>query len=135
MSIKHDLHKAAITQAKARYPKGWAGAAAVRLSSGEIITSVAPDIKNEALALCMEVGTYLEAHRQNLSVTHSLCISRENENSEFLILSPCGICQERLIHWGGDVLVAISNVENKLFFKAIRELQPYHWSIVYDEKL
>ena len=130
MSIEQDLYKAAVKQAKERYPKGWAGAAAIRLSSGKIITSVAPDIKNEALALCMEVGAYLEAHRQNLAVTHSLCVSRENESSEFQILSPCGICQERLVYWGGDVLVAVSNKENQLIFKTIRELQPHHWSIV-----
>ena len=135
MKIQDDLYKAGTKQAETRYPTGWAGAAAIRLSSGVIITSVAPDIKNEALALCMEVGAYLEAHRQNLAVTHSLCVSRENENSEFHILSPCGICQERLVHWGGDVLVAVSNKENKLIFKPIRELQPHHWSIVNDEEL
>ncbi len=135
MSIEQNLYNAAIKQAIDRYTSGWAGAAAICLSSGEIITSVAPDIKNEALALCMEVGAFLEAHRQNLAVTHSLCVSRENENSEFQILSPCGICQERLVHWGGDVQVAISNVQNELLFKSIRELQPHHWSIVNDERL
>ena len=135
MGIDQELYTAAIEQAEVRYPTGWAGAAAIRLSSGEIITSVAPDIKNEALALCMEVGSYLEAHRKNLAVTHSLCVSRENENSEFQILSPCGICQERLVHWGGDVLVAVSNKGNELTFKTIRELQPHHWSIVNGEIL
>ena len=135
MVISQELYSAAIKQAQDRYPTGWAGAAAIRLSSGEIITSVAPDIKNEALALCMEVGAYLEAHRQNLAVTHSICVSQENEKSDFQILSPCGICQERLVHWGGDVLVAVSNKGNELIFKTIRELQPHHWSIVNNEVL
>ncbi|VAW36119.1 hypothetical protein MNBD_GAMMA01-221, partial [hydrothermal vent metagenome] len=40
-----------------------------------------------------------------------------------------------LVHWGGDVSVAISNPDNKLIFKTIRELQPYHWSQVNGEKL
>jgi len=130
MDYEQKLYEAALKQAKSRYPSGWAGAAAVRFSTGQIITSIAPEIKNEALSLCMEVGAYLEAHRQNVSVTHSLCIFRENEHSKFQILSPCGICQERLVYWGGDVQVAISNKDNKLIFKSIRELQPFHWSIV-----
>ncbi|SQD76845.1 cytidine deaminase (fragment) [Moritella yayanosii] len=49
----------------------------------------------------MEVGAYLEAHKLNEAVTNSLCICRENELDEFLILSPYGICQECLVHWGG----------------------------------
>ncbi|HAS6231360.1 TPA: cytidine deaminase, partial [Vibrio vulnificus] len=90
----------------------------------------APDVKNDALSLCMEVGAYLEAHKLNEAVTHSLCICREDENGDFLVLSPCGICQERLVHWGGDVKAAISNESNELVFKTIRELMPHHWSLV-----
>lgn len=52
----------------------------------------------------MEVGAILEAHKLDEVVTHSLCIYREDENSTFVILTPCGICQERLVHWGGEVL-------------------------------
>ncbi len=92
--VEKDLYDAAVALIKARYPSGWGGAAAVRTDSGKILTSIAPDIKNDALSLCMEVGAYLEAHKLNEVVTHSLCICRENENSQFLILSPCGICQE-----------------------------------------
>ncbi|MGY6353070.1 cytidine deaminase, partial [Vibrio parahaemolyticus] len=102
----------------------------VRTESGKILTSIAPDTKNDALSLCMEVGAYLEAHKLNERVTHSLCLYRENENDEFLILSPCGVCQERLVHWGGDVKAAITTPENALVFKTIRELMPHHWSLV-----
>ena len=105
-------------------------AAAVRTETGKILTSIAPDTKNDALSLCMEVGAFLEAHKLNEKVTHSLCICREDESSEFLVLSPCGVCQERLVHWGGDVKAAISTKENKLVFKTIRELMPHHWSLV-----
>ena len=89
-----ELLTAAKEQAVSRYPSGWAGAAAVRLSNGEIVTSVAPDVKNDALSLCMEVGGMLEAHRRDLAVTHSLCIARNDADSEFKVLSPCGVCQE-----------------------------------------
>jgi cytidine deaminase len=135
MDIEQRLYNAAVDLAEKRYPRGWGGAAAVRVESGKVLTSVAPDIKNESLGLCMEVGAYLEAHKINEAVTHSICVSRETEKSEFLILTPCGVCQERLVYWGGNVLAAITNPENKVIFKSIRELQPYHWSAVNGEPL
>ena len=129
-NIEKELYQAAVELVNMRYPSGWGGAAAVRTESGKILTSIAPDTKNDALSLCMEVGAYLEAHKLNERVTHSLCLCRENESDEFLILSPCGVCQERLVHWGGDVKAAITTPENELVFKTIRELMPYHWSLV-----
>ncbi|EHH1032927.1 cytidine deaminase [Vibrio parahaemolyticus] len=129
-NIEKELYQAAIELVNMRYPSGWGGAAAVRTESGKILTSIAPDTKNDALSLCMEVGAYLEAHKLNERVTHSLCLCRENENDEFLILSPCGVCQERLVHWGGDVKAAITTLDNALVFKPIRELMPHHWSLV-----
>jgi len=135
MDIEKELYIAAVELAEKRYPKGWGGAAAVRVESGKVLTSVAPDIKNESLGLCMEVGAYLEAHKIDEVVTHSLSVSRETEKSEFVILTPCGVCQERLVHWGGNVLAAITNPENKVIFKNIRELQPHHWSAVNGEQL
>ncbi|MFZ3406726.1 cytidine deaminase [Vibrio chagasii] len=127
---EQELYHAAVDLIKKRYPRGWGGAAAVRTETGKILTSIAPDTKNDALSLCMEVGAFLEAHKLNEKVTHSLCICREDESTEFLVLSPCGVCQERLVHWGGDVKAAISTKENKLVFKTIRELMPHHWSLV-----
>ncbi len=127
---EQELYHAAVELIKKRYPRGWGGAAAVRTETGKILTSIAPDTKNDALSLCIEVGAFLEAHKLNEKVTHSLCICREDESSEFLVLSPCGVCQERLVHWGGDVKAAISTKENKLVFKTIRELMPHHWSLV-----
>ncbi|MDR2213528.1 MAG: cytidine deaminase [Pseudomonadales bacterium] len=130
MNIETLLYHAAVELIEKRYPQGWGGAATVMTASGAILTSVAPDTKNDALALCMEVGAYLEAHKLNDPVTHSLCIYRDDETSEFKVLSPCGICRERLAHWGGAVLAAVSNPENRLVFKPIRELLPCHWEAV-----
>ena len=135
MSTETDLYDAAAKLVRDRYPDGRGGAAALMTAAGNILTSIAPDTRNDALALCMEVGACLEAHKRNEAVTHSLCIYREDKDSPFTILTPCGICQERLVHWGGDVLAAITNPQNKLLFKPIRELQPYHWSGVNGEAL
>lgn len=50
------------------------------------------------MKLCMETGAILEAHKLNTKVTHTICVAREDENSEFTILTPCGVCQERLFY-------------------------------------
>ncbi len=135
MTIEQSLYEAAVNLIKSRYPTGYGDAAAVRTVSGKILTSVSPNTKNDATSLCMETGAYLEAHKLNDAVTHSLALCRESEQDEFLILTPCGICQERLAFWGGDVQAAVSNKENKLEFKTLRELMPHHWSIVNGEGL
>ena len=135
MNIEKELYIAAVSLIEKRYPSGFGGAAAMRTETGKILTGVSPDIRNEALSLCMEVGACLEAHKLNEAITHSVCICRENEQSGYLILTPCGICQERLAHWGGGVKVAVSTPENNLLFKSLRELMPYHWSIVNGERL
>ncbi len=129
MGVEQDLYEAAVSLLTSRYPKGDGYAAAIRTESGKILTSVPPDIKNDSLNVCIELGAYLEAFKLNEAVTHSLCICREDENSEVIILSPCGICQERLTFWGGDVKAAISTKDNTLTFKTLRELMPHHWSI------
>lgn len=133
--IGKSLYLSAVELIETRYPIGWGGAAAVRTESGRILTSISPDVKNDGLSLCMEVGAYLEAHKLNEVVTHSLCICRDDELSAYIILSPCGICQERLVHWGGDVKAAITTEGNSLVFKTLRELMPHHWSLVNGQSL
>jgi cytidine deaminase len=128
--IEKELFEAAKALVLKRYPAGWGGAAALATESGKVLTSVAPETLNDALSLCMEVGACLEAHKLNERVTHSLCVYRESENEEFIILTACGMCQERLSHWGRAVEVAISNPGNDLIFKPLSELMPHHWSQV-----
>ncbi len=133
--IEKELFEAAKALIVRRYPAGWGGAAALGTETGKVLTSIAPETRNDALSLCMEVGACLEAHKLNERVTHSLCVYRESENDEFIILTACGMCQERLSHWGRSVEVAISNPGNDLIFKPLSELMPHHWSQVNGVKL
>lgn len=126
--IEKEIYAAAVSLIEQRYPKGWGGAAAIRLATGEIVTSVAPDTQLDVLSVCMELGGFLEAHKQDVSVTHSLCVFREAEDAPFTLLSPCGVCQERLRFWGENVLVAVTNTSNELVFRPLCELQLHHWS-------
>ena len=72
-------------------------------------------------------GAMCQAQKLDLRITHSLCISREDTDEEFKILTACGICQERLRYWGENVKVAVTNPENKIIFKTLAELSPCYW--------
>ncbi|MBD8025061.1 cytidine deaminase [Ureibacillus sp. Re31] len=125
------LYQAAIDLIEKRYPSGWGGAAAMYTENGQILTSVAPDVINASTELCIETGAILEAHKLNTKVTHTICVVREDENSEFTVLSPCGVCQERLFYWGENVKAAVTNPNGKLEYKLLKEIQPYHWYKAY----
>lgn len=96
--------------------------------------SVSIDTANSSVDLCIEVGAMCEAHKYNVRVTHCLCVVRDNENRPFKVLSPCGVCQERLRFWGTDVKVAVTTLDNSLKFVTLNELQPYHWTNAYPEE-
>lgn len=55
---------------------------------------------NAATELCMETGSILEAQKLNIKVTHSICVAREDETSKFVLLTLCGVYQERLFLLG-----------------------------------
>lgn len=75
---------------------------------GSFFTSVALESANAGVLLCIETGAMCEAHKYNERVTHCLCVVREDENTPFTVLSPCGVCQERLRYWGEDVRVGVT---------------------------
>lgn len=129
MGVDEALVQAAIEQALSRFPWGYAGAAAVRLESGQVLTSVCFEPPNTAAALCHEAGAFCEANRLGLRVVASVCVSRSEPGKPFLILAPCGICQERLALWGAEVEVAVAVPGKPGLWQAkrLRELQPHYW--------
>lgn len=133
MNIEQKLYQAAIDLIEKRYPSGWGGAAAMYTQDNQILTSIAPDVINASTELCIETGAILEAHKLNTTVTHTICVVREDENSKYTILTPCGVCQERLFFWGENVKAAITNSDDSLVFKALKEIQPYHWYKAYED--
>ena len=46
-----------------------------------------------------------------------------------MVLTPCGICQERLFHWGGSVEVAVPAPGDPTSWlsRTLDEVQPYYW--------
>lgn len=129
--VEQKLYDAAVELIKNRYPHGWGGAAAMYTSNGHILTSVAPEGINASTELCIETGAICEAHKLNEAVTLSICVVRDDEKSNFKVLTPCGVCQERLFYWGENVKAAVHLASGELVFKRLKEIQPYHWSNAY----
>ncbi|TDQ36592.1 cytidine deaminase [Aureibacillus halotolerans] len=133
MTIEQQLYEEAVRLIETRYPTGWGGAAAMCTTAGEVLTSVAPEVINASTELCIETGAILEAHKRNTEVTHSICVVRDDEHAAFKVLTPCGVCQERLFYWGPTVKVAVTSEESAIVFKTLEEVQPYHWFNAYRE--
>lgn len=128
MSMEKEMFHKALNFLNERYGENKAGGVAVlRIETGEYLTSVWDEERNSSAYLCAETGAICEAHKLNKKVTHSLCICRQEDNQPYEILSPCGICQERLYYWGKGVKCAISTKDNSIVFKTLEELQPYYW--------
>ncbi len=132
MNIEQTLYDTAVDFIKNRYPTGWGGAAVIHTDDNRFLISVAIDVFNASAELCIETGAICEAHKWNVGVTHCICVVRDDEQSEFKVLTPCGICQERLRFWGEDVLVGVTTNDSSLKFVRLGELMPYYWGKAYD---
>lgn len=121
------MYNKAVDFINTRYPKGWGGCAVMRTEDNQYLISVYLDSPNDAAGLCMETGAMCEAQKLDLKITHTLCISRKMEKDTPVVLTACGICQERLRYWGDEVKVAVSICENSIQFKTLKELTPFYW--------
>jgi cytidine deaminase len=112
-----------------RFPgQAWAGAAAMYAEDGEILVSTAPDFANSAVALCYEVGAICEAYAKGKKIVATACVSRA-EDDRIVILPACGVCQERLWYWGGNVEVAVPLDHDGTKWKTatLAEMAPHYW--------
>lgn len=129
--VENRMYQLATELIEKRFPLGWGGAGVVHTAQGSYFTSVALESANASALLCIETGAMCEAHKYQEQVTHCLCVVRDNEKAPFKVLSPCGLCQERLAYWGSDVFVGVTTTDNSLLFVPLKQLQPYHWSQAY----
>ncbi|MGH3096120.1 MAG: cytidine deaminase [Streptosporangiales bacterium] len=130
MAVDEELVRAAIEQMNRRWatiPDG--GAAALRLADGRILTSVALDNINAGVTLCHEAGAMCQAYTLDIPVVASVCVGRESGDRGFVVLAPCGICQERLALWGPDVEVGVADrgAANGWSSRTLREVHPNYW--------
>jgi len=129
MPVDQTLVEAAISLLQHRFPNAGGIAAAMYTAEGQLLTSVVFEPEWGGGGLCAETGAICEATKLNQRITASVCVSRLSSTAPILILTPCGICQERLFHWGGDVEVGVPVVDNPTQWESrpLREVQPYYW--------
>ncbi|WP_298180798.1 cytidine deaminase [Saccharomonospora sp.] len=136
MDIGARLVAAATELLDDRFPgESEAGAAAMVLDDGTVLTSTAPPALNPAVELCHEVGALCEAYRLGRTVVASACVVRPGREADAWVLTPCGVCQERLRVHGPEVLVAVPEPDDPARWRMVRlgELQPHWWRAVFDE--
>jgi cytidine deaminase len=112
------------------------GAAAMLLDDGTIVTGTAPEAINPSVQLCHETEPYCAAFRLRRRVVASVCLHRE-PSGRTLVLSPCGVCRERLAEHGPDVLVAVAAAGDPtvLIWKPLRVVLPDYWMTAFPDEL
>lgn len=137
MTTNQELVDAAVAQMRRRWPEeGEAGAAAVRTTTGEIFTSVALDNLNPSVTLCHETGAIIQAHTLDLKVAASVCVYRPGTGADPVVLSPCGICRERLALWGPEVEVAVADSADptRWHFRPLSQVHVSYWGRQFPEE-
>src|SRR5688572_11553687 len=100
---------------------------------GDLLTGVVFDPEWGGGGLCAETLPILEAVKHKARIVATVCVGRLDGESPIVILTPCGICQERLFHFGDNVEVGLPHPDNatKWQSKSLAEIQPYYWVNAY----
>jgi cytidine deaminase len=112
------------------------GAAAMLLDDGTIVTGTAPDAINPSVEVCHEIEPYCAAFRLSRSILASVCLHRA-PGGRTLVLSPCGVCRERLAVHGPNVLVAVADVDDPtlVVWKPLKDVLPDYWMTVFPDEI
>ena len=118
--------------ARARFPEGDEGAAGLLLADGSILTSTAPAALTASVELCHETGAFCEAYKLDREIVASVCLHRKPDD-RFLVLSPCGVCMERLAVHGPAVLVGVPTAHDsaKPSWVQLGDAHPHYWGKVF----
>ena len=112
------------------------GAAAMVLCRSTIVTGMSPRVDNQSVALCHETEPYCAAYRLGQPIAASVCLHRD-QSGRFLVLSPCGVCRERLSVYGPEVLAAVPSPDDptEVVWKRLGDLLPDAWMSAFPEEL
>ena len=120
-----------------RFPdNGDHGAAAMLLEDGTILAGTAPDAANPSVQVCHEIEPYCGAYRLNQRVVASVCLHRQT-GGRTVVLSPCGVCRERLALYGPRVLVAVAGRSDPtvVVWKTLKEVLPDYWMTAFPDEI
>ena len=112
------------------------GAAAVLLEDGTILTGTAPEAINPAVQVCHEIEPYCAAFRLGQRIVASVCLHRQAAGRT-VVLSPCGVCRERLAAHGPDVAVAVADRQDSTVavWKTLKTVLPDYWVAAFPDEI
>lgn len=112
------------------------GAAAMLLADGTILTGTAPDAVNPSVEVCHEIEPYCAAFRLGQPIVASICQHRE-PGGRTIVLSPCGVCRERLAVHGPHVQVAVADPANptRIVWKPLKDVLPDYWMTAFPDEV
>ncbi len=82
-----------------------------------------------------ETEPYCGAYRLDQRIVASVCLHRE-PGGRTVVLSPCGVCRERLAVHGPKVLVAVADREDPavVVWKLLRDVLPAYWMTAFPDE-
>lgn len=106
------------------------------LADGTVLTGTSPHAINPSVEVCHEMEPYCAAFRLDQPVVASVCLHRE-PRGRFLVLSPCGVCRERLAVHGPDVLVAVADPRDAavVVWKTLKDVLPDYWMSAFADEV
>ncbi len=126
------LYNFACEKLTVEYPEGWGGLCVAYTDKANIFYSKYFDAISESASLCFETGAILESFTKNEKITHIISLIRNEGSDEVHVVTPCGICQERLFSFGEDLNIIYRDDRGApLKMIALRDLNPHHWYNLY----
>lgn len=101
-------------------------AAAALTRSGAVLVGVWVEAMVDSACLCAETGPICDAHRTRDPIRASVCV-RWTSDQGATVLPACGVCQERLAVFGGDVLIAVALGDRGVEYATLADLRPHPW--------
>lgn len=106
------------------------------VDDGSVLTGTSPNFLNSSTDVCHEIEPYAAAFRLNRRIRASLCLHRMPDGT-FVVLSPCGVCRERLAVHGPDVKLGVprDGEPSEIQWVSLREALPHYWLSVFPEEI
>ena len=106
------------------------------LDDGSILTGTAPVVVNPSVEVCHELEPFCGAYRLGRQVTASVCLHRQ-AGGRTVVLSPCGVCRERLAVHGPEVLVAVADPldASTAVWKPLNAVLPDYWMTAFPDEV
>lgn len=106
------------------------------LDDGTVLTGTAPVAVNPSVEVCHELEPYCGAFRLGRAIVASVCLHRE-PSGRMLVLSPCGVCRERLAVHGPELLAAVADPRDPTaaVWKRLGDLLPDYWMSAFADEV